>query len=217
MNYASDVLLKAFDTSICFKYVTLIRTLENQKLFILGPVSYVSVELYKAIIVGPPNVGKSSLVRRYQNDEFKEAHTATIAAELSAATFEFPEGRVVLTIVDVGGQESFVGLRHQFYQGAHHLIMVYDVTSRSTFDRIPDMYHALTDKICIQSEKFLGGSLVANKFDMQDQAQVSSRDGQLLADLLTLRFFETSAKTGRNVSELFHHAAAESRRWQHSR
>jgi small GTP-binding protein len=184
--------------------------------FILKLVSCVSVELYKAIIVGPPNVGKSSLVRRYQSDEFREAHTATIGADLSAATFEFPEGRVVLTIADIGGQESFAGLRNQFYQGAHHLIMVYDVTERSTFDRITDLHEALTEKICIQRDDFLGGSLVANKSDMKEDAQVTTQDGQLLADLLTLKFFETSAKTGMNVSELFHFAAAESRRLRHS-
>jgi Ras-related protein Rab-8A len=184
--------------------------------FILKLVSCVSVELYKAIIVGPPNVGKSSLVRRYQSDEFREAHTATIGADLSAATFEFPEGRVVLTIADIGGQESFAGLRNQFYQGAHHLIMVYDVTVRSTFNRITDLHEALTEKICIQRDDFLGGSLVANKSDMKEDAQVTTQDGQLLADLLTLKFFETSAKTGMNVSELFHFAAAESRRLRHS-
>jgi GTPase SAR1 family protein len=90
--------------------------------------------------------------------------------------------------------------------------MVYDVTDRSTFERITNLYEALTEKICIQREDFLGGSLVANKSDMQDEAQVTSQDGQLLADLLTLKFFETSAKTGMNVSELFHYAAAESQR-----
>lgn len=178
--------------------------------------SHVSIELYKAIIVGPPNVGKTSLVRRYQSDEFRDTHTATIGADLNVATFEFPEGRVVLTIADIGGQETFAGLRNQFYQGAHHLIMVYDVTNRATFDRITDLHEALTEKICIQRDDFLGGSLVANKSDMKEEAQVTAQDGQLLADLLTLKFFETSAKTGDNVSELFHYAAAESRRLRHS-
>ncbi|MFX1482594.1 MAG: Rab family GTPase [Promethearchaeota archaeon] len=176
-----------------------------------------AVELYKAIIVGPPNVGKTSLVRRYQNDEFREIHTTTIAVDLSAATFDFPEGRVVLTLADIGGQETFAGLRNQFYQGAHHLIMVYDVTARSTFERITDLHEALTQKICIQREEFLGGSLVANKADLIDEARVTRTDGQLLADLLTLKYFETSAKTGENVSELFHYAASESRRLRHAK
>jgi len=179
-------------------------------------VSCLAIELYKTIIVGPPNVGKSSIVRRYQSDEFRETHTATIGADLSAATFEFPEGRVVLTIADIGGQETFAGLRNQFYQGAHHLIMVYDITDRASFERITDLYEALTEKICIQREEFLGGSLVANKSDMKDEAQVTTQEGQLLADLLTLKFFETSAKTGENVSELFHYAASESHRLRHA-
>lgn len=172
-------------------------------------------ELYKAIIVGPPNAGKSSLVRRYQKDEFREGYTATVAADLSVSQFEFPEGKVVLTIVDVGGQETFAGLRNRFYEGAHHLMLVYDTTNRESFEKITPLYEALTEKICIQREQFLGGSLVANKCDLADQMEVSEKEGRLLADLLTLEFFMTSARTGMNVPELFHFAAAESRRLRH--
>jgi len=175
-----------------------------------------ATELYKAIIVGAPSVGKSSLVRRYQTNEFREDHTATVAADLSAMVFDFPEGKVVLTIVDVGGQETFAGLRNRFYEGAHHLIMVYDMTNKETFKRITPLHEALTDKICIQRDKFLGGSLVANKCDLKDEAVITEQEGRLLADLLQLEYIETSARTGHNVPEMFLHAAAESRRLRHN-
>ena len=126
--------------------------------------------------------------------------------------FDFPEGKVVLTVVDVGGQETFAGLRNRFYSGAHHLILVYDATSRESFEKITPLYEALTEKICIQRDQFLGGSLVANKVDLAEDIAVPEEEGRLLADLLTLEFFATSAKTGMNVTELFHFAAAESRR-----
>ncbi len=175
-----------------------------------------AAELYKAIIVGAPSVGKSSLVRRYQTNEFREDHTATVAADLSAIAFDFPEGKVVLTIVDVGGQETFAGLRNRFYEGAHHLIMVYDMTNKETFKRITPLHEALTDKICIQRDKFLGGSLVANKCDLKDEAVITEQEGRLLADLLQLEYIETSARTGHNVPQMFLHAAAESRRLRHN-
>jgi small GTP-binding protein len=175
-----------------------------------------AAELYKAIIVGAPSVGKTSLVRRYQTSEFRVDHRATIAADLSAIPFDFPEGKVVLTIIDVGGQETFAGLRNRFYEGTHHLIMVYDMTNKETFKRITPLYEALTEKICIQREKFLGGSLVANKQDLKHEAVIPEQEGRLLADLLQLQYFETSALTGHNVAELFLHAATESRRLRHN-
>lgn len=175
-----------------------------------------AAELYKAIIVGAPSVGKSSLVRRYRTSEFREDHKATVAADLSAIFFDFPEGKVVLTVVDVGGQETFAGLRNRFYEGAHHLIMVYDLTNKETFKRITPLFEALTERICIQRDKFLGGSLVANKADLKNEAVISEHEGRSLAKLLQLEYFETSARTGYNVSEMFLHAASESRRLRHN-
>ncbi|MGY5872523.1 MAG: Rab family GTPase [Candidatus Thorarchaeota archaeon] len=171
-----------------------------------------AAELYKAIIVGAPSVGKTSLVRRYQTGEFREAHTATIAADLSAIIFDFPEGKVVLTVIDVGGQETFAALRNRFYVGAHHVIFVYDMTNKETFKRITPLYEALTEKICIQGDSHMAGSLVANKSDLKGDAVIDEKEGRMQANLLHLEYFETSARTGDRVSEMFHFAAAESRR-----
>jgi len=175
-----------------------------------------AAELYKAIIVGAPSVGKSSLVRRYQTGEFRETHTATVAADLSAIAFDFPSGKVVLTVVDVGGQETFAALRHTFYVGSNHVIFVYDMTNKETFKRITPLYEALSEKICIQGDQHLAGSLVANKSDLKSEVVIDTQEGRMLANLLHLEYFETSARTGDRVSEMFLHAASESRRLRHN-
>ena len=124
---------------------------------------------------------------------------------------DFPDGRVVMSIVDLGGQESFTSLRNRFYQGSHHVILVYDVTNRESFDAIPKWYESLSAGVCLPNEVALGGTLVGNKIDNRDNITVSTEEGKGLADLLSLAFFETSAATGDSVAELFIHAASSCR------
>lgn len=50
--------------------------------------------------------------------------------------------------------------------------------------------------------------LVGNKADMEEERAVSTAQGQQLADEYGLPFFETSAKSGLNISELFHTLAS---------
>ena len=170
-----------------------------------------TAEVYKTLIVGPRNVGKSSLVRRYLLGRFETTYTATVGADLSVATFDFPEGTIVLSVVDLGGQQTFAALRNRFYQGAHHVILVYDKTDRSTFEAIPKWYETLTEGIRMPSYIFLAGSLVANKVDLTEDAEVTEEEGRQLAHLLSMKYFEASAKTGVNVAEIFIHAASSCR------
>ncbi|MFX0045250.1 MAG: Rab family GTPase [Candidatus Hermodarchaeota archaeon] len=170
-----------------------------------------AAEVYKAIVLGPPNVGKSSLIRRHQVGEFSETYTATIGVDMKVTTFNFPDASVVLTVVDIGGQETFSGLRSRFFAGAHHVILVFDKTDRSTFDVIPEWHESLTRNVNIPDHLFPRGSLVGNKADLEDRIQVTTEEAKRLADILTLEYFDASAKTGLNVAEIFMHAASESR------
>lgn len=170
-----------------------------------------STEVYKAIVIGPRNVGKSSLVRRYLEDIFTDTYAATIGADMHAASMDFPDGTVVLSIVDLGGQESFKLLRSKFYEGAHYVMLVYDSTERETFDEIVEWYESLALSFCKQSKNPVNGALVANKCDKADSTEVTTEEGKMLAQVLCLDFYETSARTGTNVGELFINAAIKSR------
>lgn len=156
-------------------------------------------------------MGKTSLFRRYLSGKFEPHYTATVGVAMNVATLEFPDGRVVLDVVDLAGQQSFVSLRNRFYQGAHHLILVYDMTERSTFEEVSKWYDAITQGACPSGGMHLTGSLVGNKADITQKLTVTTQEGQDLAKLLSLEYFEASAKTGQNVSEIFVHAAVSCR------
>ncbi|MGD2072909.1 MAG: Rab family GTPase [Candidatus Thorarchaeota archaeon] len=171
-----------------------------------------SAEIFKILLIGPPNVGKSSLVKRFTADEFEDSYIATAGVSLSISRMDFPEGRIVLTLLDLGGQESYRDLRNRFYQGAHYVILVYDRTDRSTFQQIPKWYESFCRNVCVPQSIFVPGALVANKVDLSEKEEVSSEEGKQLANILAWDYFETSAVTGVNVSELFIKAAYSSRR-----
>ncbi len=167
-----------------------------------------TAQVYKTLVMGPRNVGKTSLIQRYLRDDFNESYTATVGVGMNIASFEFPEGKVVLSVVDLGGQHSFAALRNRFYAGSHHVILVFDVTERATFDDIPEWFDNLAESVCISGAMTIPGSLVANKIDLEARRDVSKKEVENLASILSLKYFETSAKEGTNVSELFFHAAA---------
>jgi small GTP-binding protein len=167
--------------------------------------------VFKVLVVGPRNVGKSSLVARHLHDTFEESYVATIGVDMKAMTIELPDGTVILSVDDLGGQQSFASLRLSFYQGAHHIILVYDTNDRETFDAIPKWFDGITKGFCFSGGRQLRGSLVANKIDLGEPHAVAEEEGRLLADTISFHFFRTSAKTGENVNEVFVHAASDAR------
>ena len=45
--------------------------------------------------------------------------------------------------------------------------------------------------------------LIGNKVDLEDNRQVSYEEGSVFAEKNGMLFFETSAKTGKNIEEIF--------------
>jgi small GTP-binding protein len=172
-------------------------------------ITSMGVEVYKVLILGPPNAGKTSIVERFTESGFEESYVPTVGLNVKVSQVDFPEGHVAMTVMDLGGQDSFGELRKQYYRGAHYVLFVYDMTSVNAFSQIPKWYELLCAEITFDTGGFFPGALVANKADLIDEIQITSERGKQLANLLNLDYFETSALTGQNVGELFIHVASQ--------
>lgn len=82
------------------------------------------------------------------------------------------------------------------------IILVYDCTEEKSFSNISNWMKQIEQ----HASKDVAKVLVGNKADKEDKV-IDAETGKQLADEYGLEFFETSAKTGLNISELFQHIA----------
>eukprot|EP00163_Fabomonas_tropica_P022416 TRINITY_DN3908_c1_g1_i2.p1 TRINITY_DN3908_c1_g1~~TRINITY_DN3908_c1_g1_i2.p1 ORF type:complete len:209 (-),score=33.60 TRINITY_DN3908_c1_g1_i2:213-839(-) len=159
----------------------------------------------KVIVNGDGSVGKSSLLLRYLKGEFHESTTMTIGVDTGTKVLEFGDLSVKAQIWDTAGQERYRGITSTYYRGAAGAIVVYDVTSKESFDNCKTWI----SEIRKHSVEDIVIGLVGNKVDLEDQRVVSTEEGEKYAEDNNLTFVETSAATGANVSEAFEYTVKE--------
>ncbi|XP_035694404.1 ras-related protein Rab-37-like isoform X3 [Branchiostoma floridae] len=107
--------------------------------------------------------------------------------------------KVKLQIWDTAGQERFRSVTHAYYRDAHALLLLYDVTNKTSFDNI----RAWLSEIHEYAQQDVVIMLLGNKADMQAERVVKREEGEKLARDFGIAFMETSAKTGLNVELAF--------------
>ncbi|XP_017098480.2 ras-related protein Rab-26 isoform X3 [Drosophila bipectinata] len=108
--------------------------------------------------------------------------------------------RVKLQIWDTAGQERFRSVTHAYYRDAHALLLLYDVTNKTTYDNI----RAWLGEIREYAQEDVVIVLIGNKADCSgSERQVKREDGERLGREHNVPFMETSAKTGLNVELAF--------------
>lgn len=156
----------------------------------------------KFIIVGDSSVGKSNILSRFTNNRFRKTHDLTIGVDF--ATKIVPRNNTVykLQFWDTAGQEAFRSITKTFYRGTIGCLVVYDITNRKSFESISFWIENLK-QYCDQNITII---LIGNKIDLDTEREVSTEEGQALANINDLPFFETSAKSGHNIHICFYHA-----------
>jgi small GTP-binding protein len=160
--------------------------------------------IYKICVVGDGGVGKTSMVLRYTDDTFKENYIMTIGSNFSTKSVdlpEYPQYNIKLQIWDLAGQKHFSFVRPPFYRGATGIIYVFDLTRRSSFANLPN-WRTEVEKVVTSRPSVL----VGNKLDLANQGnrEIGEQDGESLKnELQALSYFETSAKEGVNIEDVF--------------
>jgi small GTP-binding protein len=155
---------------------------------------------FKLVLLGDASVGKSCLVVRFAKGEFYEYQEPTIGAAFMTQTVSLGDSVVKFEIWDTAGQERYKSLAPMYYRGAAAAVIVYDITSKESFDA------AKSWVVELQSTDTLI-ALAGNKSDLDGDRQVERETAQAYADDMGILFMETSAKSGQNVQETFHEIA----------
>ncbi|KAI0709803.1 ras-domain-containing protein [Earliella scabrosa] len=160
------------------------------------------MQKYSAVVLGAGGVGKSALVMRYGKNVFLERYDPTIEEEYEL-TVEYEGKRSQLEIVDTAGVEQFTGLNESYIQRGVGFILVFSLTQEAT---LRDVDHIRQQIIQIKGgDEDIPMVVVGTKMDLTGEREVSSQQMQELAVKWGLPFYETSAKRGWHVNEVFNH------------
>lgn len=125
----------------------------------------------------------------------------------------------MLEVLDTAGQEEYTALRDQWIRDGEGFVLVYSISSRSSFSRIKRFHHQIqrVKESCASSPSYMGSPiatanpqapvpimLVGNKSDRVTEREVSTQEGHALARELGCEFVEASAKNCVNVEKAFY-------------
>ncbi|XP_013190431.1 ras-related protein Rab-37 isoform X2 [Amyelois transitella] len=162
------------------------------------------VPIHKTILLGDSGVGKTSLLVQFETGKFQSGNfSATVGIGFTNKVVTVDGIKVKLQIWDTAGQERFRSVTHAYYRDAHALLLLYDVTNKTSFDNI----RAWLGEIREYAQDDVVIMLLGNKSDSGLERAVRREEGQRLAREYQVAFMETSAKTGLNVEAAFAHVA----------
>ncbi|XP_069384536.1 ras and EF-hand domain-containing protein isoform X2 [Paralichthys olivaceus] len=165
--------------------------------------------MYRLVLAGDAGAGKSSFMLRLTLNEFRGDIQTTLGVDFQIKRMLVDGEKTSLQIWDTAGQERFRSIARSYFRKAHGVLLLYDVTSESSFLNI----RAWVDEIQELTDEKIPMCVIGNKVDLREQLAegrcVSSLHGEKLAKAYGALFCETSAKEGTNVVEAVLHLARE--------
>lgn len=149
-------------------------------------------------MIGDFSVGKTSLTARLVKNIFSEKYLSTVGVKVDAKEIEIDSQTTLkLMVWDIAGKDKFTTLDDSYLKGSSGYMLVADGTRPQTIETAFKLQSHMADKF-----GEIPFCMLVNKCDLKSDWQCSDKE----IDMIKTKgwsFFETSAKTGKNVDSAF--------------
>lgn len=157
-----------------------------------------NIKEVRIITLGEPDVGKTSIIRRFVNDIFK-GDKVTLGIEFSFKIVELEGNRKIkLSVIDTNGQEKYRALPLNYFKKADVVLFVFALNDSGSFEKIGQWIDRFKNNNGKNVKKMF---LIGNKSDLVKVIEQKEIDD--FANKYGLTYMETSAKTKNQINELF--------------
>src|SRR3972149_11875764 len=124
--------------------------------------------IFKYTMIGDLSCGKSCLLLRFTDNRFESYLDATIGVEFGIKIVDVQGVPIKLQIFDTAGQESFRSITRSYYRNSTVVLLVFDISKKTTFDSITKWLKELEGYI--SKDNVI--ALVGNKKDLEHRREV---------------------------------------------
>ncbi|KAJ1457544.1 small GTPase superfamily [Pelagophyceae sp. CCMP2097] len=157
-------------------------------------------QVIRILMIGDSNVGKTSLVVRYDKDTFSTKFMTTIGVDYRDKFLEIDGQQVKLQIWDTAGQERFRSLTANFFGKADGFVVCYDVANAVSFGHV----RTWINDIHKHKRGDVDMAVCGCKCDVEEKRrEVTKADAAALAAEYKEPYYEASAKNNTNVVQTF--------------
>jgi len=158
---------------------------------------------FKVCIFGDAGVGKTTLVNRYLTGVFDSNYKITIGADFYLKKLIIDDKDVTLQVWDFAGEKKFRFLLPSYVAGSAGGIFMYDITRSSSIQSCKSWLEVF--KKSFESNKIdIPLVMVGGKLDLESKRTVFKEEASQIASIYDFsETLECSAKTGRNVEDIF--------------
>ncbi|XP_027857850.1 ras-related protein rab7 [Xiphophorus couchianus] len=160
----------------------------------------------KTILIGNSGVGKSSVMSRYVDNRFTNMYRATIGTDFFSKAVRINGNTVTLQIWDTAGTERFQSLGTPLYRGSQCCMLVFDVTSSTSFSALEMWRKEFLVQGEPQDPEDFPFVVLGNKTDLSNR-EVSRRKAMRWCEEIGAEYFEGSAKEDLDMEKPFLRAA----------
>lgn len=159
---------------------------------------------FSLILLGDSGVGKSSILHQFSEGYHFPNITATIGVAFYSKLIEIHGCRIKLKVSDTGGQDRFRSIVPMYYRNTVGGLLVFDITKRESYDNLSVWLEDVQKYAGTYKHVFV---LVGNKTDHVTNRKVSEEEALSFATQHNMEYYETSAKNGSNIEEVFYRLA----------